>query len=136
MLGEIPDGEIPNNESYFPAHPTIFETKDKNPGICKVAGLKQTYYGNRGDDVPQISSCCAVQGWRPGVVGVTQLAPSSVQLSSQQFFGDVSNPAILPVLLVCCFQIVVGESWGYLRGIFLVSKGQSARISPLVPKEK
>lgn len=29
MLGEIPAGEIPNNESNFPAHPTIFKTKDK-----------------------------------------------------------------------------------------------------------
>lgn len=87
-----------------------------------------------GDDGPQISSCYAVQDWRPGVAGVTQLTPS-VQLSSQQFFGDVSNPTILPLLLVSSFQIVVGESCGYLGGIFLMSKGQSARISPLVPKE-
>lgn len=87
-----------------------------------------------GNDGPQISSCYAVQDWRPGVAGVTQLTPS-VQLSSQQFFGDVSKPTILPLLLVSCFQIVVGESCGYLGGIFLMSKGQSARISPLVPKE-
>lgn len=69
-----------------------------------------------------------------GVAGVTQLAPSFVQLSGS--LGTFQTLQSFLSFWSSCFQIVVGESCSYLEGISLVSKGQSARISPLMPNEK
>lgn len=106
---------------FLPTQP--FSKQRINPGIYQVVGLKQTYYGNRGDDGPRISSCavCGPEAgdgrlcrrWQERHSLLLHLC-SSV---GRQFFGDISNPSILPVLLVFCFQIVAGESCGYPGGI-------------------
>lgn len=138
VVWEIPAGETPNNESCFPAHSAIFKTKDKSP-CAKEAGLKQTYYGNRGGNGPGVSPCgldprdsrlCRM--WQERCSSLLCLC----RFVGQQFPGNISNPTILPVLVVPCFQIVGGERCDKLGGISLVLKGQSTRISPLVPKEK
>lgn len=92
--------------TFLPTQP--FSKQRINPGVCKVVGLKQTYYGNRGDDGPQISSRAAQGGWgrqaAPWVAGVTQLAPLFVQLCRPAVlwgrFKPNTSPCPLGLLLL------------------------------------
>lgn len=79
---------------FLPTQP--FSKQRINSGVRKVVGSKQTYYGNRGDDGPRLSSCAVHggQGWQAvlQVVGVTQLAPSFVQLSRSAVLWGCFKP--------------------------------------------
>jgi len=106
---------------FLPTQP--FPKQRINPGVCKVVGLEQSYYGSRGDEGPRMSSCAA-QGLEAGDSGLCcswqERCSSLLRLCSsvgRQFFGDISDPTILPDLWVLCFQTVVGESCGYPGGI-------------------
>lgn len=116
--------------SFLPIQP--FSRQRIKPGVWKVGGLKQTYYGSRGEEGPGFPLLQMV-AWRLRMAGCAVGSNSALlPLYSSvgwQCFRDTSNPVILPLCLVSCFRIAVEESCCHPAGISLVSKGHSARIS-------